>query len=214
MIFKDRAHAVQQLLPSLEKYRGRHDVVITTPPGGVSIGYYLAENLRFPLQIILTRKIFHPSNEDLAIGTVSLNHQLINPQHSVPDAYLNKEVARIRAELKEEYRKFMGDQKLIGLENKTVILTDDGIATGNMVLSAIKLIRMMGPQKIIAAIPVAPLKTIKLINPHVDDMICLYSPDDHFEPEAFYEDFSELSENNIIHLIREANRLGSLVNMS
>lgn len=206
MVFKDRQEAVLKILPFLEKYREQQDVVITAPPGGVSIGYYIAKNYKFPLQVILTHKLSHPSNEDIAIGAVSLENQLVNPNYTIAASYLDQEINRIRTLLREEYKRFMGERKLIDLENKIVIVSDDGIASGNTILSAIKMIRMKKPKKIIMAIPAAPLKTIKLIKMHVDKLICLHSPEEYFEPESFYSDFSELSEDHIIKLLAEANR--------
>jgi putative phosphoribosyl transferase len=205
MIFHDRYDAAMQLIPLLAKYKNEEGVVLAVPRGGVPIGYYIAMEYNFPLEILLTKKIGHPGSSELAIGAVSLENEVIDDRHNVSDAYIEEQVRIIRKSLEERYKKFMGDRKPMDLENKTVIIVDDGIATGNTILAAIKMIRAKHPKKIVVAVPVAPPRTAKVIEKEVDDFVCVSIPDEFFGVGQFYHDFSQVTDREVIHLLNEAN---------
>lgn len=210
MLFRDRYDAALKLIPLLEKYKHEQGVVFAVPRGGVPIGYYIAKHYNLPLELLLTKKIGHPWSEELAIGAVSLDGHIIDPRHNVPETYIEGEIKKIREALKERYKKFMGDNHVpIDIENKIVIIVDDGIATGYTMLAAIKMIKQKNPKKIIVAVPVAPPETVKKIKEQVDNFICLHSPEDFFGVGQFYEDFSQVSDEEVIQLLQEANAFGA-----
>lgn len=209
MRFRDRYAAALQLIPLLEKYKNEQGVVLAVPRGGVPLGYYIAKNYNFPMELLLTKKIGHPASAELAIGAVSMEDYILDKRHQVPQAYIDNEIKKIRESLKEKYVKFMGhDHQPLEVENKTVIIVDDGIATGNTMLAAIKMMRKKKPKKIIVAVPVAPPETAKRIRQEADEFICLYTPEDFFGVGQFYIDFSEVSDEEVIRLLKEANLIG------
>jgi len=209
MLFDDRYDAAQKLIPFLEKYKNTPGVVFAVPRGGVSIGYYIAKHYNFPLELLLTKKIGHPLSNELAVGAVSMEDHIIDERHDLPDSYIEGEVEKIKNSLNEHYKKFMGDEHHpTDLKNKTVIIVDDGIATGNTMLAAIKIIRKQNPKKIVVAVPVAPPDTVEKIQEYADDFICLFTPDDFFGVGQFYEDFSTVSDEAVVQLFKEANSFG------
>jgi predicted phosphoribosyltransferase len=194
-----------KLIPLLAKYKNEEGVVLAVPRGGVPIGYYIAMEYNFPLEILLTKKIGHPGSSELAIGAVSLENEVIDDRHNISDAYIEEQVQIIRKSLQERYKKFMGDRKPMDLENKIVIIVDDGIATGNTILAAIKMIRAKHPKKIVVAVPVAPPRTAIVIEKEVDDFVCVSIPEEFFGVGQFYHDFSQVTDREVIELLKEAN---------
>src|SRR5665647_2687221 len=143
MLFKNRYDAALKLIAFLEKYKDERRVVFAIPRGGVPIGYYIAKHYNLPLELLLTKKIGHPGNEEFAIGAVSLEDYIIDERHNIPESYIENEIKRIRESLKERYKKFMGDRKPVDMEGKIAIIVDDGIATGNTLLAAIRMLSLI-----------------------------------------------------------------------
>ena len=210
MIFEDRYDAALKLIPFLEKYKNERGVVLAVPRGGVPIGYYIAKNFDLPLEILLTKKIGHPWNEEVAVGAVSLEGYVIDKSINLPEAYLKSEISRIMESLKERYKKFMGERKPIDVENKVVIIVDDGVATGNTLIAAIQLIREKHPKKIVVAVPVAPSYTAQKLKTIVDDFICLHVSDEFYGVGQFYRDFSQVSDEEVMHLLSDANHFENI----
>lgn len=211
MMFRNRYDAALKLIPFLEKYKNERGVVFAIPRGGVPIGYYIAKHYNLPLELLLTKKIGHPGNEEFAIGAVSLEDYIIDERHNIPESYIENEIKRIRESLKERYKKFMGDRKPVDMEGKIVIIVDDGIATGNTLLAAIRMMRQKHPKKIVVAIPVAPREAAEKIKKHVDDFICLHIADDFYGVGQFYLDFSEVSDEEVIRLLKDANHIENVI---
>jgi len=211
MMFRNRYDAALKLIPFLEKYKDERGVVFAIPRGGVPIGYYIAKHYNLPLELLLTKKIGHPGNEEFAIGAVSLEDYIIDERHNIPESYIENEIKRIRESLKERYKKFMGDRKPVDMEGKIVIIVDDGIATGNTLLAAIRMMRQKHPKKIVVAIPVAPREAAEKIKKHVDDFICLHIADDFYGVGQFYLDFSEVSDEEVIRLLKDANHIENVI---
>lgn len=203
-MFANRIEAAQLLLPRLEKYRGEDGVIMAVPRGGVPLGYYLSEQLKFPLEIILTKKIGHPENPEYAIGAVGLQGGVILRPEGVDEAYIEAETQRIRAALEERRKKFMGNRLPVSLLNKIVILVDDGIATGSTLLASVELLRAQHPVKIIVAVPVAPPGVSSLFRDKVDEYICLDTPDNFMAVGQYYEDFSEVKDEEVLDLLTRA----------
>jgi putative phosphoribosyl transferase len=210
MLFKDRYDAASQLIPHLEKYCKEQGVVLAVPRGGVPIGYEIAKYFNLPLQLLMTKKIGHPMNPEFAIGAVGLEDHLVDLTTGIPSRYIDEQVQDIRKSLKERYRRFMGDQPPVGLENKVVIITDDGIATGNTIMGSIRMMRQKRPKKIVVAVPVAPVETARKMKKYVDDFICLHVTENFRGVGQYYDDFSEVSDEEVIALIKEANRFGAV----
>jgi len=209
MKFKDRRDASLQLIPFLEKYKYTNGVVIAVPRGGVPLGYHIARSFNFPLEIVLVKKISHPVNPEYAIGAVSLNSELIEPDHGVSDEYFKNEIERIRKTLRQRYSMFLKGRNPVDLKGRTVIIVDDGIATGNTMITSIKMMRSQSPSKIIVAVPVAPAETLKKIQLVADEVVCLLVPEKFYGVGQFYEDFSEVTDDQVVRMLNDAPNLSS-----
>jgi len=207
MLFRDRYEAAMGLTPYLEKYKNDRGIVLAVPRGGVPLGFYIAKKYNFPLELLLTKKIGHPLNSEVAIGAVSLEDHIVDDRHNIPESYIENEIRHIRQSLKERYKMFMGNRTAVDIENKTVIIVDDGVATGNTLFSAIKMIRKQKPKKIVVAVPVSPKDTADKIRRLVDDFICLYVLKDFTGVGAYYYDFSEVSDEDVLQYLKEANHI-------
>lgn len=204
-MFKNRVEAAKLLLKKLTRFANHKEVVILTiPRGGVPIGKILSDSLNVPLDLVLSKKIGHPFHKEFAIGAVTFSDIILRPESAeVPKVYIDKETKRIRELLDKRQKLYYGNRKPIDLTNKIVIITDDGVATGNTLISCIKLIKKQNPKEIIVALPVSPpgtLKTIKELK-EVNEVLCLLIPDNFFAVGQFYEDFSPVSDNEVINLL-------------
>ncbi len=195
-MYKNRTEAAQQLIKKLEAYRNlKNAVVITIPRGGLPMGYIIATGLNLPLDIVLSKKIGHPFNKEFAIGAVTLSDSILSDSaKDVSEIYLKDEIEQIRTLLKQRQDFYYGNNKPTSLKDKTVIIVDDGVATGNTLISSIKLIEKENPNQIIVALPVGPPSVIKTIDaiPSVTKTICLLTPSNFRAVGQFYKDFHSL----------------------
>jgi putative phosphoribosyl transferase len=203
MFFKNREEAAHSLARALTAFANTNAVVLALPRGGVPLGYIIAKDLNLPLDITLIKKIGYPRQPEYAVGAVSLNSHITNPHIDLPDSYFQEQTQRIRQQLQERYEKYKKDTKPIAIKDKAVILVDDGIATGYTVLAAAQLIRKSDPAKIILAVPVSSPQALDKIRPYVDDIVCLEAPEWFQAVGQFYEDFSEVSHEEVIRLLAD-----------
>ncbi len=208
-MFENRYEAGRLLSEKLSKYNhNKRAIVVTIPRGGLPVGYTISKQLHLPLEIVLSKKIGHPSNKEYAIGAVTLNDRILSDNaNTISDDYLNEETNRIRSLLKERHKKYYGKNDSISLENKIVILVDDGVATGHTLISCINLIKKQNPSQIIVALPVGPPSVIKKLEnmPLVDKTICLLTPHNFFAVGQFYEEFDQVPDEEVIKLLEKAN---------
>jgi len=197
-MFTDRIEAGILLAAKLKKYKDEPGIILAVPRGGVPVAYAVATELDFPVEVVLTKKIGHPMNKEYAIGAASLTDYFVEPHENVSDAYIQQELIRIRKRLREMYAKFMGEEKPASLEGKTVIVIDDGIATGNTILSTIQVLRKSNPGKIIIAVPVAAQSAVNKISRIADEVITVITPHIFHGVGAFYKDFSQVSDEEVI----------------
>ena len=197
-MFKDRTEAGQLLAARLRKFKDKPGVVLAVPRGGVPVAYVVARELGFPLELVLTKKIGHPMNKEYAIGAASLYDYFIIPDEKVSEEYVQNELSLIRTRLKEMYRKFMGEKEPEPLEGKTVIVVDDGVATGNTLLGTVSLLRKSRPARIVVAVPVASWQAVEKLSKEVDEVIAVLVPDEFYGVGAFYEDFQEVSDEEVL----------------
>ncbi len=211
MYFKDRKNAASVLIPYLEKYRNISGVVLAIPRGGVPIAYDIAKEYNFPLELLMTKKIGYPSNPELAIGAVGLEDYTIDESFNVPPSYIKDSIKRIRKDLQERYQLFMENRKPLNLENKIVIVVDDGAATGNTLLSSIQMLRNKNVKKIVVAVPVSSKEAAAKIKNVVDEFICPYMPDIFIGVGHHYNDFSHVSDEQVIKLLKEIHQFDKVV---
>lgn len=145
--------------------------------------------------------------KEYAIGAASLTDYFVVPHSDVTMEYIQKEVSVIRARLKEMYQKFMGDKAPEKLEGKTVIVVDDGMATGNTLLGTIKILRQSSPRKIIVAVPVASEDAVNRLSAEVDEVITVSIPPTFYGVGAFYENFNQVSDEEVVFYLDKLRRL-------
>lgn len=206
-MFRDRIEAGLLLADKLARYKNDPGVVLAVPRGGVPVAYVVARELGFPIEVILTKKIGHPMNKEYAIGAASLTDYFILPHENVTDEYIEQELERVRTRLKEMYTRFMGDEEPQKLEGKTVIVIDDGIATGNTIMGTVNVLRKSNPGKIVIGVPVASKTAIQKLSKEVDDVVAVVVPDEFDGVGSFYEDFEEVSDEEVIFYLDKLREL-------
>jgi len=213
MHFRDRHEAGQLLAKELVTLRGREDVIVLgVPRGGVVVAYEVARALGAPLDVYITRKIGAPQNPELAIGAVAsdgtlvLDHDLIE-RIGVSDRYVQEETARQRQEIKRRLAAYRGSRPEADLHGKTVVLVDDGVATGATTLASLRAIKARQPAQLILAVPVGPEDTIQVLASEADQVVCLYTPDLFWAVGAFYSAFDQTTDAEVIQLLQEPGTL-------
>ena len=206
-MFRDRKEAGFLLALKLKKYKDEPGIVLAVPRGGVPVAYEVAKELGFPIEVILTKKIGHPMNKEYAIGAASLSGYFILPHENVSEQYIQQEVKSIRSRLKEMYQIFMGDREPENLEGKTVIIIDDGIATGNTLLGTVNLLRKSNPGKIIIGVPVASESAVQKLSKEVDEVVAVLIPEELYGVGAFYENFEQVSDKEVMFYLNKLREL-------
>jgi predicted phosphoribosyltransferase len=201
-ILKDRTEAGFLLSEKLKKYQDTNSIILAVPRGGVPVGFVISKILHLPLDIVLAKKIGHPSNKEFAIGAVSMDSMILDEHSDIPKKYIDNEIIRLRQQLDEKYGRYMGDRKPLAIENKNVILVDDGIATGNTLLSCITMLRKKNPSKIIVAVPVLPFDTVPLFEKNADEFIYLTASKYFRGVGSFYEEFNQVEDEEVIQMLR------------
>jgi predicted phosphoribosyltransferase len=210
-MFRDRIEAGTQLAAKLKKYKNDHSIVLAVPRGGVPVAYAVASELGFPIEVVLTKKIGHPMNKEYAIGAASLTDYFVIPHEHVTPEYIEHELLRIRTRLKEMYKRFMGDKEPESLQGKTVIVIDDGIATGNTLLGTVNVLRKSNPGKIIIAVPVASKNAVQKLSEQVDEVVAVLIPETFSGVGAFYKDFHQVSDEEVMFYLDKLRELKKAV---
>jgi putative phosphoribosyl transferase len=213
-MFNDRSDAGIQLASRLKEYKDKKGVlVLALPRGGVVTGYEIARHLNAPLDIVIVRKIGFPGQPELAIGAVSetgtvvLNDYIISG-YGVSKEYIESEVSRQKEEIARRVKLYRKGKWLSGLEGKTVILVDDGIATGATMKVAIATLREEKLNKLVVALPVAPSSVAEEIEKMVDEFICIETPLDFMAVGSYYYDFTQVSDKEVVELLRRSEEKG------
>ena len=210
MVFHDRVDAGKKLADKLSQYRSKDVVVLAIPRGGVVVGFEVASDLGAPLSVIIPRKIGAPGNPELAIGAVTEEgdtyiDSIIVKSLGVTQSYID-EVKQLEVEeIKRRMKTYLGDRQRPELKGKTVILVDDGIATGATMKAAIRTLRRHGPAEVIVAVPVAPPETVERLKELADSVVCLETPSFFYAIGQFYREFDQVGDAEVIRLLRLAN---------
>lgn len=209
MHYRDREEAGQVLAKELAFLKGRKDVVVLgIPRGGVVVAAEVAKAIGAPLDIYITRKIGAPYNPELAIGAVASSGEIVLDEGlimslGVSSEYVEKETERQRKEIERRMAKYRGDFPPLDIKGKTVVLVDDGVATGATTLATIRALKKQGPKELILAIPVGPLDTIARLKKEVDKLICPLVPEVFWAIGAFYAIFDQTPDEEVIRLLKE-----------
>jgi len=207
-MFRDREEAGLLLAEKLKKYKKDPGVVLAVPRGGVPVAYAVAKELDFPLEVVLTKKIGHPANKEYAIGAASLTDHFIIPHEHVTDEYIMSELGRIRKKLLEMQKKFIGDKEPAKTEGKTVIVIDDGIATGQTILATVQVLRKGHPGKIVIGVPVISESAYEKLSAEVDELVAVLVPEAFYGVGSFYEDFHQVSDEEVMYYLDKMTELG------
>ncbi len=204
MRFKDRIDAANQLAGELDKYINTDAILLAIPRGGVPLGHVIAKQLHLPLEVVLSKKIGHPLHKEYAIGAVTLKSKILSDAASkVSEHYIEEETKKIRTLLTKRYKDYYGEKTPLELKDRILIIVDDGIATGNTILSTIEMLHGEKPKKIVVAIPVAPRSTLEKLknNAFVDEVICLSAPTDFVAVGQFYQNFDQVDDLEVKELL-------------
>jgi putative phosphoribosyl transferase len=209
-MFKDRIEAGRLLGKAVAKLNLKNPIVLGIPRGGVVVAAEVARAIEAPLDLIITRKIGAPGNPELAVGAVTQDGEPI-VDHSIArelgigKKYLQQEANRQAIEIKERTRKYRGNRPYPALEGKSVIIVDDGVATGSTTLAAIISVKKKKPASVILSVPVAPPDTIHRLSREVNKVICLSTPEHFYAIGEFYESFEQVEDDEVRRILKEAN---------
>jgi predicted phosphoribosyltransferase len=210
-MFRDRADAAEQLVARLKELPLDRPVVVAIPRGGVALGALLARAVAADLDVVLSRKLRAPEHPELAIGAIAedgqmfANDALIRATQATPN-YLAAEKEYQRAEIGRRQKIYRGSLPPIDVRDRTVIVTDDGIATGATMLAALQAIRLQRPREVILAVPVASPARLKSLEPWCDRIICLAQPQSFQSVGQFYNDFTQLDDDEVVALLEQGRR--------
>jgi putative phosphoribosyl transferase len=206
--FKNRAAAGTALAEELTAFKNRKDVlVLALPRGGVPVGYEIAKKLHVPLDIFLVRKLGAPGQRELAMGAIAsggvrvLNQEVIDSL-MVTDKQIEEITREEQLELERRQEVYRGDRPLPQIQGQTIILVDDGIATGATIRAGITALRQQKPASIVVAVPVAPPETITRLNKEADKVVCLLTPEYFMAISQWYAEFPQCSDEEVQKLIR------------
>jgi putative phosphoribosyl transferase len=208
MLFQDRREAGQALARELASFKGSSDlIVLGIPRGGVVVGHEIAKALGAPIDVYITRKIGAPHNPELAIGAVASDGTLIIDQQlvrrlGVEQDYIEEESKRQKGEISRRLSEYRGDRPSPDLAGKTVILVDDGVATGATTLVTIRAIKAQDPSELVLAVPVGPRDSIENLRQEVDKIVCLHAPEIFWAVGAFYNVFDQTSDAEVKALLQ------------
>ena len=207
-MFLDRMDAGEKLADSLYKFKDEDVIVLAVPRGGLAIAYDTIKRFGLKWDLIIPRKIGAPHNKEFAIGAVSVDGSyFINSEYvkmlGISQDYIEKEVLEQISEIKRRMKEYRGKDTFPEVKDKTVIIIDDGIATGFTILAVIKAVKKQGAKKIILAIPVGPRETIEEFKEIVDEVICLYIPEKFYAVGSYYENFEQVTDAEVFKIIHE-----------
>jgi putative phosphoribosyl transferase len=215
MKFKNRTEAGQLLASRLRKYANRSDVIVLgLPRGGVPVAYEIAKSLHVALDVCLVRKLGVPAHKELAMGAIGQGNAItINPEiiksWDVSQPAFDQVLATEKQELKRRYHLYRGRDLPLNVEDKIVILVDDGVATGSTLFAAIEVMRSHQPKAIVVAVPLAPPSTCQQLEDQVSQVICLVQPKLLKAISFWYEDFSQTSDVEVQELLLKSQQESS-----
>jgi len=205
--FRDRPQAGELLSKQLGRYANRADVIVLAlPRGGVPVAREIARSLHAPLDVFLVRKLGVPGQEELAMGAIAsggvriLNQDIVQAM-GIPSQVIDSVTATEVQELARRERLYRGDRPAPDVMGRTVILVDDGLATGATMRAAVAALRRMKPSRIVIAVPIAAVPTRQEFAREVDEIVCLHTPEPFFSVGFWYDDFSQTTDEDIREML-------------
>lgn len=210
MIFKNREEAGHRLVERLSSYRDQPGtLILALPRGGVAVGYQLSLGLHLPLDVFITRKLGAPDNPEYALGAVGETGTVyLNPEAMAAFRLSRAEIQQLVQAQQEEIARrealYRQDRRLPIVTDRTIILVDDGIATGSTFFASVQSIRHLKPRRLIGAIPVGPVETIREARSQVDELVVLATPDPFWAVGNHYADFAQVSDHDVVEYLNLA----------
>jgi predicted phosphoribosyltransferase len=212
-LFEDRVDAGKKLAKELLKYANRSDVLILAlPRGGVPVAFEVAKELNVKMDVFIVRKLGVPGNEELAMGAISSDNVLVLNEDivrsfQIPERVINMVAGNELKELERRERTYRGDRPKPEISGSTVILIDDGLATGATMRAAASAIKTKNPAKIVVAVPTGAPDTCELFKREVDEVICIATPEPFYGVGAWYGNFSQTTDEEVCELLDKARAL-------
>lgn len=215
-MFKNRSDAGRQLAARLMHLNSEWAVVLALPRGGVPVGFEIATALQAPLDFVLVRKIGVPWQPELAVAAVVdgdqpqiVENEDVKRALAIPEDFIQEEAKRQLQEIDRRRILYQGDRTRVDVKGCTAIVVDDGIATGATARAALRAVRRAGPKRLVLAVAVAPRTTAETLRAECDEVVCMMTPGDFGGISAFYADFHQVSDDEVIDLLRHAHEIGT-----
>ncbi len=206
-MFQNRSDAGRQLAEKLKNYQAEEPIILALPRGGVPVGYEVSQALKAPLDIFIVRKVGPPWNPELGVGAVAPGVKILDENSlrmlRISASQIQEIIEREQQEVKRRQRLYCGNEDVPKVTGKTVILVDDGIATGVTIKAAIEALKHLKAAKVILAVPVGPYDIIMALRAVVDDLICLETPYDFYAVSSFYRNFPQVSDEEVISFLQK-----------
>lgn len=214
--FQDRRDAGQQLAAYLDEYKGRDTIVLALPRGGVPVGYEVARALNAPLDVFIARKLGAPIQPELGIGAIAPGGTLVLDAETIHALGISQEeidaiVERESGELERRLRRFRGDRPMPDVRGKTVILVDDGLATGVTASAAVRALRQMEPAEVVLAVPVCPSHTAEALGRVADRVVCAIASDAFGAVGLWYDNFEQTTDEEVVELLQQSLQSAAVV---
>lgn len=211
-MFLDRRDAGAKLASKLLKYKDNKDVlVLALPRGGVMTGYETARALRVPMDVLIVRKIGVPWQPEFAAGALSetgalVINKLVVSGYKISKEFLEKEVSRQKEEISRRIELYRNGKGIAGLEDKIIILIDDGAATGATMKAAVETLGEAKIMKLVVALPVSPVDTAEELRGMSDEVVCIETHDDFLAVGNYYQDFTQVSDEEVVDLLERSKK--------
>jgi putative phosphoribosyl transferase len=208
MMFQDRVEAGRKLSEALGHLEGEEVVVLGVPRGGVEVAAEVAAEHRWPLDIVVPRKVGAPFNPELGLGAIAPGVRVLDDRMlrslGVSEEYLEKEIRDQEEEIHRRTEAYRRGKKPATLEERTVAVVDDGIATGGTAVAAVRWAKAQGAKRVILAVPVAPREAVEKLSKEADEVVSLAVPEPFFAVGQWYRDFPQTSDDEVIQLLDRA----------